>query len=204
MRSITTILIVMMGLFVAACTEDEENSLELGGFDEERLIEQRQAKDKDFAESDDSPIPAHVRSSFTGLRYYKPDETFAVEASFEGFSKQDTITMETSTNEPRFAVRVGRFTFDIKGRTNHLVAYRFVGGDAQELFVPFKDKTSGDETYGGGRYMDLHLDDDTSYTIDFNQAYNPYCAYNGNYSCPLVPDENKLAVAITAGERTWK
>jgi uncharacterized protein (DUF1684 family) len=101
-------------------------------------------------------------------------------------------------------VRVGTFTFTVNGKNCKLAAYTFVGGqDENSYFVPFTDLTSGHETYYAGRYLDVPVQEDEDYVLDFNVAYNPYCAYNPDFACPLPPRENILGIAIPVGEKNY-
>ncbi|MBU3679380.1 MAG: DUF1684 domain-containing protein [Candidatus Kapabacteria bacterium] len=161
----------------------------------------RQAKDEAFRSSSTSPLSEAKLASFSGLRYFDPDPDYVVEATYTASSAPDTIVMQTSSKEPRQAVRAGVFRFEIQGRTLKLNAYTFAGGEGTSFFVPFTDKTTGNETYYAGRYLDVPKVDGNDYVLDFNVAYNPYCAYNDRYSCPLVPAENDLPIAIRAGEK---
>jgi hypothetical protein len=102
----------------------------------------------------------------------------------------------------RDAQRAGTFRFQLGGSEQRLTGYRFAEGDAESVFVPFLDQTSGSETYGAGRYLDLDPDpEDGTFVIDFNLAYHPSCVYDPRFSCPLTPAENRLPVRIEAGER---
>src|SRR4029079_18751444 len=92
-------------------------------------------------------------------------------------------------------------TFDLGGESRSLTGYTFDSGDDESLVVPFLDATSGSETYGAGRYLDLEPEDDGTYTLDFNLAYHPSCVYDPRFSCPLTPAENRLPVRVAAGER---
>jgi len=110
--------------------------------------------------------------------------------------------MPTSTGERRSMRRVGVLSFTLQGRQLQLSAFVEAGApDTDRLFVPFADQTSGKETYGPGRYLDLDRTATSIYLVDFNRAYNPYCAYNSKYDCPYPPRENNLPLAIRAGER---
>lgn len=175
-------------------------------FDVEHLLEQRTQKDEVFRDALQSPLPAAVLTRFEGLHYYEPNDDFAVPAVLNRSSSLDTINMLTTTSELRQFIRFGVFKFSIGDKQEQLTAYGFIDGDKKsELFVPFKDATNGIDTYETGRYLTVALlDDDSSYVIDFNEAYNPYCAYNDAYSCPLVPKENVLLVPIEAGEKKWR
>jgi uncharacterized protein len=164
----------------------------------------RSEKDAFFKSSPQSPIPADERAAFEGLPYYPVDADLV----FEGLVLQPYVGDEptsfqipTSDGQLRPARRAGTFTFDLDGEPRRLTAYTFESGQSESLFVPFLDQTSGHETYGAGRYLDLEPDDDGTYAIDFNLAYHPSCVYAPQYSCPLTPAENRLATRIEAGER---
>jgi uncharacterized protein (DUF1684 family) len=167
----------------------------------EAIAAERAAKDDAFRLSADSPIPAGERESFAGLAYFEVDPSYRLEGlvlgPYEG-EEPEAFDMPTSSDDLRRAWRAGTFRFVLRGRSLALVAYDLGGG---ELFVPFLDSTSGTETYGAGRYLDVEPGIDGSFTLDFNLAYHPYCAYSPQFSCPLTPAENRLAVRIEAGER---
>ncbi len=162
---------------------------------------ERAAKDEYFGLAPDSPIAEEERGAFAGLAYYPVDPAFRLEGlelgTYEG-GEPEAFDMPTSTDELRRAWRAGTFRFSVAGRPLALVAYDLGGG---ELFVPFQDGTSGVETYGAGRYLDVQPELDGTFTLDFNLAYHPYCAYSPAYSCPLTPFENRLPARIPAGER---
>jgi uncharacterized protein (DUF1684 family) len=164
----------------------------------------RAEKDAFFKTSQNSPIPADERDAFDGLPYYPLD----VDLVFEGLrlepyagNEPTSFQIPTSDGKLRPARRAGTFTFDLGGAPRRLTAYTFESGPSESLFVPFLDETSGHETYGAGRYLDLEPDDDGTYAIDFNLAYHPSCVYAPQYSCPLTPAENRLSTRIEAGER---
>lgn len=167
-----------------------------------RAIEaERAAKDEYFRLAPDSPIPAEDRAAFTGLAYFPVDPAYRFEGlelgPYDG-TEPEAFDMPTSQDDLRRAWRAGTFRFRVAGQAVALVAYDLGGGS---LFVPFQDATSGGETYGAGRYLDVEPELDGTFTLDFNLAYAPYCAYSPLYSCPLAPPENRLAVRIEAGER---
>ena len=167
------------------------------------LIEHdRAAKDAFFRSSAQSPIPARARPGFRGLAYYPVDLALRLEgvrlAPYGGDGPPE-FQIPTSDGRVRPARRVGSLRFVLGGRSQALTAYDLSGGHDHSLFVPFLDATSGTETYGAGRYLDL--EPDGSYVLDFNLAYHPYCAYSPEYSCPLTPAENRLPMRIEAGER---
>jgi uncharacterized protein len=171
---------------------------------DQRTREIRAQKDVMLRSSPDSPIPADKRGSFTGLPYYDIRPEFHVPAylTVDRSSAQMLTTLDTSTNEPRKMRRVGTLGFTL-GQTGYkLAAFADPEDTAMaRLFVPFGDLTNNTETYGGGRYLDLDRSPSGFYDLDFNRAYHPYCVYNPTFDCPVPPRENRLAVAIPAGER---
>lgn len=150
--------------------------------------------------SEASPLPPDQWAGFGGLPYFPYDSTFAVPASLVPSLRQDTVQFPTTTGELRPLITAGHLVFEAGGVQRRLEAFQTVGDEAG-LFVPFRDATSGRETYGGGRYLDLELDPSGRYALDLNRAYHPYCVYDPTYSCPLPPPENTLELAVTAGER---
>lgn len=155
-----------------------------------------------------SPLEPTAQEKFTHLSYYDETPELVFEVAVERYgTNEPLITMQTSTGDTRQYRRWGHFTFDVAGQTGELTIYADNYGS--DLFLPFKDSTNGDETYGAGRYMDnqrpaierLHGD---RYRIDFNYAYNPYCAYSPYFSCPLPPRENWLKLPIRAGEKDFE
>jgi uncharacterized protein (DUF1684 family) len=168
----------------------------------------REEKDEFFAEHPQSPIPPEHREAFSGLNYFDPDLDYRVEASVTVHDDPDPVPMETTDgNEVRY-VRVATFAFDLGDRTHELHGYKQRPEDDDEpVFTPFRDKTTGQESYRRGRYLELHPEDDLVdgdvVTLDFNLAYTPFCAFTDTFSCPLPPEENWLDAVIRAGERGW-
>jgi uncharacterized protein (DUF1684 family) len=162
-------------------------------------------KDDYFREAHDSPIPHDQREGFDGLPYFPVDESLRFEGlPLEPYDGEEPTSFQipTSDGKLRDAVRAGTFSFELEGARRRLTGYRFKGGQSESVFVPFLDQTSGQETYGAGRYLDLDPDpEDGTYVIDFNLAYHPSCVYDTRFSCPLTPAENRLPVRIEAGER---
>ncbi|MFB6354609.1 MAG: DUF1684 domain-containing protein [Halobacteriales archaeon] len=174
---------------------------------EERLQREREQKDRFYAEHPRSPIPPDHRDGFEGLSYYPPEPSLRFELPLHEFDEQEPITVETSTEGEREYRRWGEFRFTVDGEELTLTAYK-ADPDEDRLWVPFRDATSGEATYGAGRYLDLEADehrtDGGEWVLDFNQAYNPYCAYSDAYECPLIPMENWLEVPIEAGEKMYE
>ena len=160
----------------------------------------RAAKDRSFKASASSPIPPVERASFAGLRYYPENPDLRLLVQVEELDPKDPIQMVTSTGDVQEYLRWGRFQFEAAGLPAALTVYYATWGG---YFVPFVDATSGAETYGAGRYLELEALEDGSFLADFNLAYNPYCAYSEDYSCPIPPAENRIAVPIRAGEMAY-
>jgi len=167
------------------------------------LVEARAAKDDMLRTAADSPVPRDRRQVILPLSYFPPDPAYRVPAALEPDPETGrVIQMLTSTGQQRATQVMGVLQFVLNGQRLKLEAFAEEGSNGRRLFVPFADATSGRETYGAGRYLDLDRTATGIYVIDFNTAYNPYCAYNPTYDCPVPPRENRLAVAIRAGEKT--
>ena len=154
-------------------------------------------------ESPESPIPADKRDTLLPLRYYEPDPHYSLPAELRlaDPSQRPIDAMPTSTGTVMRYQRVGLLEFTFEGERLSLAAFVPEGTRSiSELFVPFRDATSGRETYSAGRYLNLQPTASGTYTVDFNYAYNPYCAYNKEYECPFPPASNRLTVPIHAGE----
>ncbi len=166
----------------------------------QELLEFRRRKN-DFFASSQSPLPAPKRQGFTGLAYfeYQPELVFA--QILKPATDFEHIMMETSNGVRKSFVRAGTFQFALAGQRLKLTAFSNPELDHQALFIPFRDATCGTQTYGSGRYLDTELSGDGTVTLDFNLAYNPYCAYSDGWSCPIPPLENWLNVPILAGEK---
>ncbi len=144
------------------------------------------------------------------ISFYPIDKSYRVTASFKRIIDKNGFYMNTSTDEQQKFFKYGLLTFRLHGKTLHLYIYQSQDLLQKEdykdyLFVPFGDATSGFTSYGGGRYLDFTLHDikNNQLLVDFNKAYNPYCAYTSGYSCPIPPKENLLTVPINAGEKNY-
>jgi uncharacterized protein (DUF1684 family) len=167
----------------------------------EQIAAWRDARDRQFREEKD-PIPASRRDTLLPLRYFPTDPVYSVPAALRLGQERPVVPMPTSTGTIRRYQRIGVLEFTFQGQSLSLGAFVEEGTrDIKELFVPFVDATSGKETYPAGRYLDLSPTATGIYTIDFNKAYNPYCAYNESYECPYPPASNRLKVEIRAGEK---
>ena len=189
-------------LVTAACSSGPPPPVEASGY--EREIQRfRAGKDQMFRESQDSPLPAGERARFRGLPYYPIRATYRVPAVLteERSGPPVIIELPTSTTQKRRQVRVGTLGFSLEGTPHTLTVFAEENAGISRLFLPFGDLTSGSETYGGGRYLELDRTPTGLYDLDFNRAYHPYCVYNVSYECPVPPRENRLGIAIRAGER---
>ncbi len=168
----------------------------------------RKEKDHWFQTDPDSPLPLELRPRFTSLAYFPPDEAYRIRVSLAKLPNPEPVTLATSKGVPRPMLRYGYFDFEIGGVKQRLYGYKAAPqpGHHHEdpsLFVPFRDATSGKESYGASRYLDLEENPSGEYLLDFNLAYNPYCAYSDDYVCPFPPKENWLSVPIRAGEKAF-
>ncbi len=166
------------------------------------LAAARAEKDRFFRDDRDTPVPADKKSTLLPLPYFPIDPSYSVPAALRVSEERPVFEMPTSTGTLRRYQLVGAVEFTFQGQQMSLGAFVEEGsGNVDNLFVPFADLTTGTETYSAGRYLDLHLTSSGYYTVDFNTAYNPYCAYNSQYECPFPPPSNRLKVPIRAGEK---
>ncbi|HET9848286.1 MAG TPA: DUF1684 domain-containing protein [Candidatus Dormibacteraeota bacterium] len=161
----------------------------------------RAEKDRVFATDPHSPLTPEQRRSFHGLNYFEENPALVIRASVDRNVDPEEVPMATSSGDEQIYRRYGVVRFKVDDEPAEVFLY--ASEDSDELFVPFRDATSGHETYGAGRYLELHTHGD-DLTIDFNYAYNPNCAYDEAWSCPLPPRENWLKVPIRAGEKAFK
>jgi uncharacterized protein (DUF1684 family) len=166
----------------------------------QEIAEHRAGIDRSFREQED-PIPPDMREKLLPLPYFDVDAAYAVPAALKLADERPVFEMPTSTGKRRRMQRVGVLEFTLQGQPMTLGAFVEEGQQIVNLFVPFADMTTGTETYPAGRYLELHPTSTGFYTIDFNRAYNPYCAYNKTYDCPFPPPSNRLKIAIRAGEK---
>jgi uncharacterized protein (DUF1684 family) len=160
----------------------------------------RAQKDDFYRRHPQSPLPTHVRANFEGLVYFDPNPELVFDVEVTP-ANGAPVPIATSDGRQRIYHRAGTVTIDVDDEQAVLTLLAIPGHDG--YFLPFRDATSGHESYGAGRYLDLESDEDGRVTIDFNYAYNPYCAYSDDYSCALPPVENWLHVPIRAGEKAF-
>jgi len=159
----------------------------------------RRAKDEYFASDPHSPLTRSQKKNFSGLEYFPEAPELRLVVEVEIFPDQAEIEMQTSTGDVQHYRRYGRFRFGIEGQEAALTIYVSENG----YFLPFVDSLAGKETYPAGRYLEPEALPDGKFLVDFNLAYNPYCAYNDLWSCPLTPFENRVKVPIRAGEKIF-
>ncbi len=182
-------------------TKEQADSLKI--VFENYLIERNET----FLKESWSPLLEEDKESFQGLNYYDYDINWRFEGPIQLFSDPDTIIILGSKGEERKCFNFGYFNFFKNGKNYKLMILKFPPhkeGAKFYFFLGFWDKSSGKETYGGGRYIDIEENPENYYVVDFNYSYNPYCAYNHRYSCAVPPLENRLSLEIKAGEKIFK
>ncbi|SFD35929.1 DUF1684 domain-containing protein [Spirosoma endophyticum] len=174
----------------------------------EQLARHRDTYKKDLLASGGGPIK--LEEDLTYVQFYAPNSTYRVEATVELTPRAEPFEMPTYSGATRTHVSYAVLSFVLRGKPQKLTLYRNLNLIRRPeyrdyLFLPFKDATSGEASYGGGRYMDLRIGDikNGTLTLDFNKAYNPYCAYSEGYPCPIPPKTNTLSVAVEAGEKAY-
>lgn len=162
----------------------------------------------EFKDPAQSPLPEKDRKTFKGLDFFEIDTTYNVVAEFVRTPFETPFAMPTTTDRKPIYVKYGELFFKLKGKEYKLNVYQNQHPKKEEykdyLFLPFTDLTNGEESYAGGRYIDMTIPRSNRVVLDFNQAYNPYCAYSGEYSCPIPPEENNLPLAVKAGVKAYK
>ncbi|WP_298760386.1 DUF1684 domain-containing protein [uncultured Psychroserpens sp.] len=163
----------------------------------------------EYKDATTSPLKEKDRKNFKSLDFFKFDSTYVVKANLKRTPNSKWFKMPTTTSRVSDERVYGILSFGLNGKQYNLNVYQ--GKDLMKeeeyedyLFLPFLDNTNGEDSYGGGRYIDLRIPEGDEITIDFNSAYNPYCAYNEKYSCPIVPRENYLDLEVRAGVKVFK
>ncbi|WP_223551531.1 DUF1684 domain-containing protein [Aestuariivivens sp. NBU2969] len=196
-----TITLILCAVFLVGCAQKKRPIQGETEFQRELNAQ--------YKDASTSPLKEEDRKSFTGLDFFKFDSIYVVTAQFIRTPNENPFKMKTTTDRLPVYVKYGELLFSLKGEDFKLNIYQNQGLIEQEgyedyLFLPFLDETNGLESYGGGRYIDARIPKDDTMVIDFNQAYNPYCAYNDIYSCPIVPRDNYLRTRIEVGVKAFK
>jgi hypothetical protein len=183
------------------------NFLTIGESDKdyiERIETERKEKNGRMLASS-SPLPEEEKKIFKGLNYYPVNLDYKIRARLIDIKKKQPIFIPTTTGEQEKYIPFAFAEFELDGIGQRLILYKdWEDANPNRLVLMFADATSAIETYGGGRYIDLIQSNTNSVIIDFNTAYNPYCHFNSEYSCPIPPKENLMAVEIKAGEMIYK
>lgn len=204
MKSKNIILIAVIVIFIAIVfygfNESQHDPVYV-----EKVLKEREEKDRFMKTSAESPF-ANAKDDYNGLKYFDPDPAFRVIADLEYIKDRKMVLLGTSDGKQERYIEYAWAKFSVNGVSGKLLILEVadMGPFRGKLFLAFGDETSGRETYGAGRYLDVNkVPGSTTITLDFNYAYNPYCAYNDTFSCPFPPSENLLKVAINAGEKNY-
>ncbi len=200
-------LIAIFAIFIGVCSAASGQTF-YGSTD---LKTFRDGRDKEFRNRAESPLKDEDFAAFRGLNYYALNNAFRVTATLKRRADAKYFQMPTSSGLTKKLVKYGVLTFKFNGKLTTLSVYQSDSVTREKfpeyahlLFIPFKDATTRTDTYGGGRYIDIVTPKDNKVILDFNLAYNPNCAYGSDkYSCPIPPRENRLSVAIKAGEKRY-
>lgn len=200
-------------LLICIATQDlfsQENTDTLFSNYRTEIEKDRNGTNIKFLYKENSPLTSEQKQDFKGLIYFPVNKKYRIEATLTKNPEQKKIIMKTSTDRAPEYIHYGKVTFMIDSVIQELSVYQNAKAldmpdQENHLFVPFRDETTSLETYGGGRYIDCEIPESGDKIIlDFNKAYNPYCAYNHKYSCVLPPDENQLTIRIEAGEKNFE
>lgn len=197
MKNLLVLFLITISL---SCTQDKQALL--------GETQWQKKQNADFKDATKSPLKNKDRKSFKGLDFYKIDSTFVVFAKLKRTPDAKWFSMKTTTDRTSKERVFGVLEFELKGTKYELNVYQGESSMTEDglkdyLFLPFLDDTNGDGSYAGGRYINLKVTDADTIIIDFNTAYNPYCAYNKKYSCPIVPRVNYIATKIEAGVKNF-
>lgn len=195
MRALLVVVLFLTGLSHSLHAQDDYTA---------SILEFQHELNEEYKNPSESPLSAKERKEFEGHHFFPIDQKYHVMAKFEKSPPQSLYQMKTTANSIKDYDVYGVATFTLDGQEYQLTIYQSHQLRTQEryknyLFLPFTDQTNGAETYGGGRYMGLTIPEGDTIELDFNKAYNPYCAYAAGYACPIPPKDNDLKVAIKAG-----
>lgn len=204
MKSSTVIVIVVIAVVGAIIWYTASSGKDDAEYTQQ--IEKSRLDKDDFMKSGEGSPFHDSTEAFTGLKYFPPNLKFRIVADLEPVENKEIVVLPTSDNKEQRYIQYARARFSIDGVPCNLLILEVIdnGPFKGTLFLAFADQSSAIETYGAGRYLDVKKTPGaTSITLDFNEAYNPYCAYNDSFSCPFPPKENILNVLIAAGEKVY-
>jgi uncharacterized protein (DUF1684 family) len=199
---IVCLLLSWVGKVALSLSKEGEDPMERR---EEKIRMFREKRDRFFKDAPNSPLKESARKRFKGLVYFPIDLKYAITGAIERYPTDPNpvyASLPTNKEREKKYVKYGRFKFKLEGKEHLLHIYRPLGGG--DLFLPFKDKTSGAETYPMGRYLNIEPMVGGKVLIDFNRAYNPFCEFNEKYTCSFAPQENWLDIEIRAGEKRFR
>ena len=203
--------VLILILAIAACNSPNkwETKTEFTSFDlkeqspySQKVLRYRDSMDAVFYSGSNKILPKEAIATDGKLNYFLPDESYRVQAQFIPIKNGEVFKMKTNTDRLPEYRKYGKLSFTIQNQNLVLTLYQNLE-QPEYLFCPFKDKTNGKQSYGAGRFLDFEKKDLVNMVLDFNYAYNPYCAYNSNFSCPIPPFENHLDIEVLAGEKKW-
>ena len=200
MRKIGLVLIAVLFVLPAFAQLDKSKQ-------KQEVLKFQEEMNTQFANPEDSPLEENDRENFKELDFFTINLDFVFEAEFLRTPNEAPFMMKRTKDEVKY-VKYGELYFTFNGKEYMLNVYQNLkllarGDYADYLFLPFTDLTNDVSTYGGGRYIDMKIPNGKNIILDFNQAYNPYCAYNKKYSCPIPPRENDLSIAVEAGVKAF-
>ncbi|HFE65416.1 MAG TPA: DUF1684 domain-containing protein [Caldithrix sp.] len=208
MRRIPAILILILILFSFCQKKEEQRQSSQGNRAvANSILKFRAEKDSALMYEKWSPLLSEDKTNFQGLKYYPIDLSLRFEGQIIKYQSTTLDTVIGTKGDLRPALKYGYFPFVYRNKKYKLQIFKILREDPEDqkyLFLGFTDKTSGTETYGAGRYIDLTENEQNHYVVDFNLAYNPYCAYNSRYTCAIPSEENHLPFPVRAGERIFK
>mgnify|MGYP006430030401 FL=1 len=198
------LIVAFLSLFISCNSQDKRPLI--------GETEYQQKLNAVFKDASKSPLKNKDLKSFKGLDFFPVDSSYIIIASIEKTPDTPFLGMATNTEEKSYYRKFGILTFTLKDKEMQLTLYESLEESENPvfedyLFLPFTDETSGSDSYGGGRYMDVFkskINTNGTLELNFNNTYNPYCAYNDDYSCPLTPRDNHLSMEILAGVKDFK
>lgn len=204
MKKSSYILLIAVGLVVIAAISYMFTAAESPEAYVEKIEKERERQFKFIRFNIESPLTEEQKRSFTKLTFYDIDPTYKVKARLLPIEEKKVREVPLTDGSKQRYLEHSYAEFELGGKTNKLLLLQAMDeADMRNFFLAFADETSARETYGGGRYLNVRQDGKNSITIDFNLAYNPYCAYNPDYACPIPPKENLLDITIAAGEKNY-
>lgn len=207
---------IMFLMFLMICCQgqkkyysEEKEEIEVKSDKLKSILEYHKELNAEYKDPEKSPLPNKYRKNFEGLDFFEPDTNLVITAQFVPALHAEPFLMPTTTDRAPEYKLFGKAYFALDGKEFSLEIYqnqelKLEAEYRDYLFLPFLDKTNGDQTYAGGRYIDLSIPEENTIVIDFNKSYNPYCAYSKRYSCPIVPVVNSLDIPIRAGVKKFK